>query len=68
MLFLIDNNMFVQTAYAATTQLIEMPGDWIEQIATSSVPLFSSLATPIFWLVGVGVVGFIISKLLGIGR
>jgi len=59
--------MFVQTAYAATS-LIEMPGDWIAQIATSSVPLFSSLSEPIFWLVGVGIVGFLISKLLGIGR
>lgn len=50
------------------TSLIQMPGDWIDQIATSSVPLFSSLATPVFWLVGVGIVSLVISLLLGVGR
>lgn len=40
----------------ATTDLLPLPGNWLDMIATSSVPLFTSLSPFMGWIIGIGVV------------
>jgi len=41
--------------HLAVTELLPLPGNWLEMVATSSAPLFSSLSPFIGYIIGIGV-------------
>jgi len=55
--------VIVFPSFAFATNLFPLPGDWIDQIATSTVPLMNGFGPLLWFLVGVSLFGWVISKL-----
>jgi len=50
---------------AMATNLFPLPSDWIDQVATSTVPLMSGFGPMLWFLVGVGLFGAVVHWLTG---